>query len=91
MAKTTRRQSLLTTVRGATPTTPTLAGNFMNFRFNHLTQRAVRPGRLGSASGWTTPNPDGRPMVSANARTGQSLEHGGMVWTDPGQVKVDQG
>jgi hypothetical protein len=88
MPKTVRRLSNITSLRGATPTTPDLAANFMNFRFNHLRQRAVHPTRLGSADGFTTTNASG--TAADHAGVGQVLGRGGMPWTDPGQVKIDQ-
>lgn len=91
MAKTIRRLSSITALRGSQPTSPDLARNFMNFRFNHLNQRNVRPTKLGCADDWTTPNAGGRPQTSANAYTGQALDesYGFRGPTnDPGNVKV---
>lgn len=91
MPKMTRRLGSLTSLRGATPTSPDLARNFTNFRFNHLTQRSTLPARLGSNStSWGPCNSSGRPDVSANAQTGQALGSGGMPWTDAGVTKVTE-
>lgn len=90
MPKIYRRRSSNTTFTTDQPSSPGVAENFMNFRFNHLTQRAVRPNRLGCASeGFTTPNADGQ-TVAANAGTGQALGGGGMTnpVNDKGATKV---
>lgn len=94
MPKMTKRLSSITTQRVATPTSPELARNFMNFRFNHLAQRNTMPGRLGAGSdqnvSWGPCNSGGTDATSANARTGQALGGGGMVYQDAGVTKVNE-
>jgi len=75
--KTVNRQSNLTTRREAPPTSPVQARSFMNFRFNHLTQRNTLPNVLGRgrASGvdWGTCNASGGPgMVRPKNEPGQT-------------------
>jgi hypothetical protein len=89
MPKMIRRYSSATTYRSSTPSSPELAKNFINYRFNHLNQRAVRPTKLGSADGWTTPNASG--LATGADKTGQVLDEGygfRSPVNDPGQVKV---
>jgi hypothetical protein len=92
MPKIVKRQSNLSTTREAPPTSPTQARHFMNFRFNHLTQRNTLPNVLGrgSASGadWGPCNTSGGP--AGDAGVGQALGGGGMTRprNEPGQTKV---
>lgn len=86
MAKTVRRLGLLTSLRGMTPTTPDLAANFMNFRFNHLGQRNL-PNGIDTKAPYRTTNSSGR----ADSRgIGEVLGRGGMPWTDAGVTKTEE-
>jgi hypothetical protein len=88
MAKQVRRLSSLTTRRENDVTSPGLARNFMNFRFDHRGQRDTRPNRLGCTSeGFRT---SGGPFTFG---VGEALgENGpdGMKGprNDPGNTKV---
>jgi hypothetical protein len=77
-----RRLSNISTLRGAPPTSPEVAYNFMNFRFSHLKQMATRPSVLGEGNdrnvAWGTCNPGGSDAVSTRAQTGQAFGEGGM-------------
>lgn len=88
MPKTVRRLSSITTLRGTTPTSPEVARNFTNFRFNHLTQRNLMPERLGSCYGWKPFNASG---TVAGGHIGGAFGAGNMTGppNDPGAVKVE--
>lgn len=88
MPKMVKRLSSNTTLRTATPTSPELARNFMNFRFNHLKQRNTLPKRLGCAyEGFTTTNTSGRAETFG---VGEAFGGGGMVYQDAGVTKVNE-
>jgi hypothetical protein len=67
--------------------------NFMNFRFNHRTQRNIRPDVLGRGSdsgvNWGPTNASGKPDVSRNASTGDNFN--GTDFDDPGSIEVNKG
>jgi hypothetical protein len=81
-----RRLSNITTLRGGTPTSTETAKNFMNYRFNHQTQRDVMYTHMGSTQGWRPMNYAGKPYT---AGVGESFD-GGMTAprNDPGATKV---
>jgi hypothetical protein len=80
-----RRLSSNTTLRGGTPTSPSVAEKFMNFRFNHarLHENGL-PTKLGSADSWRNTNASGK---SDNRGVGEAFGSGGFPWTDYGTVK----
>jgi hypothetical protein len=88
MPKTVRRLSSITTLRGATPTSPEVANNFMNFRFNHLTQRPM-PHPISCDKAHRQTNASG--TAADHAGVGQAFGGGGMQGprNDPGSVKVE--
>lgn len=88
MPKTVRRLSNITTLRGAQATSPEVARNFMNFRFNHLTQRPTLPGKIGGMSGWGSCNTNG---TVAGGHIGGAFGAGNMAGppNDPGNLKVE--
>jgi hypothetical protein len=87
--RTVRRLSSNTTLRGATPTSPDVARNFMNYKFNHLTQRNTMPNVLGrgsdSGADWGPCNTSG---TVAGGHIGGAFGAGNIVGQDPGEVKV---
>jgi hypothetical protein len=84
--KTVRRLSSNTALRGATPTSPDVARNFMNFKFNHLTQRNTDPGtRIGSVDDSHPRNASG---TVAGGHIGGAFGAVNIVGQDPGEVKV---
>ena len=88
MPRITRRLSSNTTYASATPSSPEVAKNFMNFRFNHLTQRPTLPNRLGCAyEGFRTTNSSG---TVAGGHIGEAFGTDSMTRprNDPGAVKV---
>lgn len=92
MAKMIKRLSNTTVMRFTAPSSPDLARNVMNFRFNHLTQRNTLPNVLGGgrAAGvdWGPCNASG--TVAGHVGVGETLESGSMSYprNDPGNVKV---
>lgn len=82
-----RRLSNLSTLRGGVPTSPGVAYNFTNFRFNHLSQRGM-PNPISPYKGSRTTNSTGAPYT---AGVGQALGGEGMQGprNDPGAVKVE--
>jgi hypothetical protein len=87
MPKMVKRITSITTERRAPPSTPELHKNFMNFRFNHESQRNVRPANLAGHGEWTTPNASGRADTRG---VGTALETGRIEAprNDPGATKV---
>lgn len=86
MAKTVRRLGLLTSLRGMTPTTPDLAANFMNFKFNFIPQRRL-PNPINTQGGYRYTNGQAK---SDSRGVGEVLGRGGMPWTDAGVTKTEE-
>jgi hypothetical protein len=81
-----KRLSSITTERRGVPSTPETLANNTNYRFDHSSQRAVRPTDwLGN--GWTTPNAGGGAPTFG---VGTCAESGRMEYprNDPGATKV---
>jgi hypothetical protein len=82
-----KRISSITTERRAPPSTPETLKNFTNYRFNHETQRAVRPTSWNGSGEWTTPNAGGGAPTFG---VGTCAESGRTEYprNDPGAIKV---
>jgi hypothetical protein len=85
--KMTKRISAITTERRAPPSTPELLKNFTNYRFDHQSQRAVRPSSWNGRGDWTTTNAGGGAPTYG---VGTCLESGSIDYpkNDPGATKV---
>jgi hypothetical protein len=84
-----RRLSSISTLRSSAPTSPDVARNFMNFRFNHITQRKTMPaGCVGAAkdAGMTMRGHNDH-LGPAGPVIGEAFGTGGYPWTDTGTIE----
>jgi len=86
-----RRLSSITTLRSTTPTSPEVAKHFMNFRFNHITQRKTMPDSgIGAAKGGANMRGHNEHLAPAGPVIGGAFGTGGYPWTDTGTVEGEQ-